>query len=477
MENFRKTNIIGTLGPASEDKIEELLKKGMNVARINFSHGDGKDNYSKVEKFKQAREKLGISAAIMLDTQGLEIRTGKLQKGFEDGVYLEKGYEFKLLNNGEPTTDKQASVSYPELYKDVKPGDIILMDDGSLSFKVKEIKGQEIITIVKQGGILKSKKSVNIPGVYLNNPALKEKDINDLKFGAKEQFEFVAASFVRNKDDLLAIRKVLDENGGQDIEIISKIENRQALEHLDEIIDLSDGVMIARGDLAVEIPYEEVPVYQKELIHRCNEAGKPVIVATQMLESMISNPAPTRAEASDVANAVYDRASSVMLSGECAVGKYPVQCVETMANIAKSVESKIRYWQRIKFDTKVLPENIEEQGVILAVSAAKELEADYILAYTNTGKSVKKIAGYGPKCPIIAVTDNLRTYNKLSLVWNVFPIYMEKHDVIQTMLEKAIEDLKENKTLKKGDKIVITGGKDYIQGVSESKRIGGIAII
>lgn len=476
MTELRKTAIVCTIGPASEDIMEDLFKTGMNVARINFSHGGKEENKSKVEKFKEVRNRLNIPASLMLDTQGPEIRTGVLEEEYPDGVELKEGNQFILKNDDSKTNTDHASVSYKNLSNDINAGDNILIDDGAIKLEVQSIEEGNINCIIKDGGILKSRKSVNIPGVYLQNPTLSPKDIEDLKYAAEEEFEFVAASFIRNKEDVLEIRKVLEEYGGHEVEIISKIENQQSLENIDEILEASDGVMIARGDLAVEIPFVEVPIWQKEIISKSNKMGKPVIVATQMLESMIHNPTPTRAEASDVANAVYDKASAVMLSGETAVGKYPLKCVETMSSICKKVEAKLNYWGRIR----LLPlsrKNTEEDAAILVTSMAKDINADVIVTYTHTGKSVKKLSGGGIACPIFAVTDNKKTFNKLTLVWNVFPIYMEKEEVIDDMVEKIIAKLKENQVIKEGDVILLSGGKNYLDGVSESKRIGGIAIV
>ena len=476
IRDLRKTSIVCTLGPASEDRIEELFKAGMNVARINFSHGGRVENESKVNKLKEIRYRLGIPASLMLDTQGPEIRTGKLAEEYPDGVELVEGQEF-VLKNTEVRTDKnQAFISYSELYKDISIGNRILIDDGNLELEVKNIDNTDIICIVIDGGILNNRKSVNVPGIYLNNPTLSPKDIDDLTYAVEEEFEYIAASFVRNKEDILEIRKVLDDRGGNEIEIIAKIENQQSIENLEEIIEVADGVMIARGDLAVEIPFIEVPIWQKEIISKCNRKGKPVIVATQMLESMINNPTPTRAEASDVANAVYDKSSAIMLSGETAVGKYPIKCVETMSNICKKVENKLNYWGRIR-NLPITRVDMEKDAMALVTNTAKELNADLIIAYTHTGNSVKKLAGLGPASPIFAVTDNWKTFNKLSLVWNVFPMLIEKEEIIDNMMEKVISRMKEQNIIVEGDIIVLTGGRDYLNGVSQSKRIGGVTIV
>ena len=473
---LRKTAIICTIGPSSEDLMEDLFKAGMNVARINFSHGGKEENKSKVEKFKEVRRRLNIPASLMLDTQGPEIRTGMLDNDNLDGVELKEGDQYILKNDDSKTNNFHASISYKGLCDDIRVGNKVLIDDGDIELEVQYIEDGNIHCVIIDGGILKSRKSVNIPGVHLNNPTLSPKDIEDLRYAVEEEFEFVAASFIRNKEDVLEIRKVLDEYGGLEVEIIAKIENSQSLENIDEILEAADGVMVARGDLAVEIPFDEVPIWQKEIISKSNKMGKPVIVATQMLESMINNPTPTRAEASDVANAVYDKASAIMLSGETAVGKYPIKCVETMSSICKKVESKLNYWGRIR-SFPISRENTEEDAVILVTRIAKDINADLIVTYTYTGKSVKKLSGGGVSCPIFAVTDNWKTFNKLPLVWNVLPMYMEKEEVIDNMMEKVIFKLKEKQVIQKGDIILLSGGKNYLDGVSESKRIGGIAIV
>lgn len=473
---LRKTAIVCTIGPASEDLMEYLFKAGMNVARINFSHGGKEENKSKVDKFKEIRRKLNIPASLMLDTQGPEIRTGMLDDDYLDGVELKEGCQYILKNDDSKTNNLHACISYKGLYNDIRVGNKILIDDGDIELEVQNVEDNNIYCLIKDGGVLKSRKSVNIPGVNLNNPTLSPKDIEDLRYAVEEDFDFVAASFIRNKEDVLEIRKILDEYGGQEIEIIAKIENHQALENIDEIIQTADGVMIARGDLAVEIPFDEVPIWQKEIISKSNRMGKPVIVATQMLESMINNPTPTRAEASDVANAVYDKASAVMLSGETATGKYPIKCVETMSNICKKVEVKLNYWGRVRY-LPISRKNTEEDAVTLVTSMAKDINADLIVTYTHTGKSVKSLSGSGGACPIFAVTDNYKTFNKLPLVWNVLPMYMEKEEIIDNMMEKVIAKLKEKQVIQEGDVIILLGEKNYLAGVSESKRIGGIAIV
>ena len=347
MKEFRKTKIIGTIGPASESEemLTNLMNAGLNVCRINFSHGGYEENAVKIETIKKCREKLNVPIALALDTKGPEIRTGKLESG-DEKVTIEEGQEFVFVHDDIIGNNTKATVSYKNLYQDVKPGSTILVDDGAIEFEVKEIKDKDIYCVAKNTARLGSRKTMNIPGVKLELPALSEKDVDDITKGAKAGFDYIFASFVRRADDVNQIRKLLDENGGEKVEIISKIESQEGIDNFEEILKVTDGIMVARGDMGVEIPMEQVPIVQKRFIKRCNEVGKPVITATQMLESMISNPRPTRAEVSDVANAVYDLTGCIMLSGECAMGKYPVECVKDMVKISTAIEGDIKYWKR-----------------------------------------------------------------------------------------------------------------------------------
>ena len=347
MKKLRRTNIIGTIGPASESEemLTKLVKAGLNVTRINFSHGGYEENAVKIDTIKKVRETLKQPIALMLDTKGPEIRTGKLESG-DEKVVIEEGQTFTFLYDDVIGNNTKTSIGYKNLYQDVKPGAKILVDDGAIAFEVVEIKDKDIVCKALNTGRLGSRKTVNVPGLKLNLPALSPKDIDDITKGIKAGFDYIAASFVRRASDVQEIRKLLDENGGEKIQIISKIESQEGIDNFEEILALSDGIMVARGDMGVEIPMEQVPVVQKHFIKRCNAVGKPVVTATQMLESMTSNPRPTRAEVSDVANAIYDRTSCIMLSGECAMGKYPVECVETMVKIANSIENSVNYWKR-----------------------------------------------------------------------------------------------------------------------------------
>lgn len=473
--NLRKTNIVCTIGPASEKKLEELIKTGMNVARINFSHGSYPEQAEKIADFLEIREKLGMPVALMLDMQGPEVRTGKIETG-DEKVLLEEGASFVLVNEDIIGDATKTSVSYKNLYQDVTPGTKILIDDGAIEVEVQEIKEKDIYCKVTASGKLGSRKSINVPGIPLKLPSLKEKDIQDLKDAARVGFDYVAASFVRNKQDVLDVRKVLDDNGGQEVKIICKIENQEGIDNFEEILETCDGIMVARGDMAVEVPFEKVPIVQKHFIKRCNEVGKPVITATQMLESMTHNPLPTRAEVSDVANAVYDRTGAIMLSGECAMGKYPLKCVETMVKISKSIEGSVNYWKRFsKQDIDTEGKDIKFITSYSAAVTAKNIGADAIVAYTQSGDTGRILAGLGVGCPVFAITDCKKTYNQLSVAWNVFPILVENQDNIDKTIEMGIEKLKEYKILEKGDTLVIAGGAKILPNqTEENKVIGGV---
>jgi len=471
-KQLRKTKIVCTIGPASENRLEELMNAGMDVVRINFSHGSYPEQKNKINDVLETRKKVNKPVALLLDMQGPEVRTGMLE---EAPAVLEKGKTFTFVNEDIVGNAERVSVTYKKLYEDVKPGTIILVDDGLMALEVTEIKGKDVVCVVKNGGKLGNRKSINIPGIHLNLPALKEKDIQDLKDGAKVGFDYIAGSFIRNKEDIMEIRKVLDENGGKNIKLICKIENQEGLDNLEEIVDNSDGIMVARGDLGVEVPYYQVPISQKEIIKLCNKKGKLVITATQMLESMTHNPRPTRAEVSDVANAIYDRTGAIMLSGECATGEYPVECVETMVNISKAVENDINYWER--FDNKyqkIDTDNLEYNINFTVGSMAKKIDADAVIAYTDTGDTARYLSGLGVKCPIFAVTSNEKTYNQLALTWNVFPILLPDSKEINDLLNQAIDKLLKEGNLQKGDNIVIAGGAKRLQNRENNKVIGGI---
>ena len=474
---LRKTKIVGTIGPASENKLEELFEAGLNVCRINYSHGSWEEQSEKTETILRLRKEKDLPIALLLDMKGPEIRTGMLYTGKNTKIQLKDGQKFTLVNEDITGDEEKVSVSYKELYKDVEPGTKILIDDGAIELKVDEIVGKDIVTTVVHGNGLGSRKTMNLPGTAVRLPALKQKDIDDLKTACEHGYDYVAMSFTRNKDDIDQVRKVLDENGGKDIKIVTKVENVEGLEHMEEIVANADVQMIARGDMATETDFTEPPVMQKKFIKLSNKANKPAITATQMLESMTFNPLPTRAEASDVANAIYDRTSAIMLSGECAMGKFPVECVKTMVKIANRVEPEIDYWKRFRNNENVDLSDMETKIAYSTCVTAMNMEADAIVCYTNSGDSARRLAGLGAGCPILAITDNKRTFNQLSIVWNVTPIYVEKQESIDKTVELGIKKLQDKEILEKGDIVVVSGGAKLMSYTSDSKVIGGIAKI
>ena len=479
---MRKTKIVCTLGPATDN--EEILKKlmleGMNVARINFSHGNYQDQENRINMFKKVRDELKLPVPLLLDTQGPEIRIGKFE---ENKIYLDKGQEFTLTNSDELGDKTKVSITYKTLYKEIDVGRTILVNDGTIELEVKEIKDKDIVCKVLQGGKLTNRKSINIPDFIVTLPGITDKDIEDIKYGIKAGFDYIAASFVRKPQDVLEIRKVLEQNGGEHIKIISKIENREGIENFDEILNVSDGIMVARGDLGVEIPIEEVPIFQKEFIKKTYKQGKPVITATQMLESMISNPRPTRAEVSDVANAIYDGSSSIMLSGETASGEYPVECVKTMNRIATKIESSIKYWKRFKSREYNLIDSDCEFIMNYAVcTTAMNVEAKAIIAYTNTGDTARMVSSFGPECPIFAITQNEVIYRQLGLCWGIIPKLFDEQPNIDVLLHKGLDKLREENFLNKGDKVVIAGGTKVLTDiptgdVAKNNVMGGVVEI
>ena len=474
-EVLRKTNIIGTIGPASESEemFTKLVEAGLNVARINFSHGGYEENAEKIATIKRVREKLNKPVALLLDTKGPEIRTGKLESG-DEKVTINEGQEFTFVHDDIIGNETKTTISYKNLYQDVKPGSKILVDDGALEFVVLEIVGQDIKCKALNTAKLGSRKTMNVPGLKLNLPALAQKDIDDITNGIKAGFDMIAASFVRRKSDVEAIRNLLKENNGEHIKIISKIESQEGIDNFEEILEASDGIMVARGDMGVEIPMEQVPIVQKHFIKRCNQVGKPVITATQMLESMTTNPRATRAEVSDVANAVYDLTGAIMLSGECAMGKYPVECVETMDKIALSIEGAINYWKR--FNRKEIKHDKNDfEGTIAYTTCvtAEHIQADAIVAYTHKGDSIRKLAGLGAGCPIFAITDDEKTYYQLGASFNVHPVLYTEGKTIEDTISHGIEILKNEGILEKGDTVVLAGGAKILPDSTENKVIGG----
>ena len=420
------------------------------------------------------REEKDLPIPMLLDMKGPEIRTGMLYTGKNTKIQLKDGQKFTLVNEDITGDEEKVSVTYKELYKDVEPGTKILIDDGAIELKVDEVVGKDIVTTVVHGNGLGSRKTMNLPGTVIRLPGLAEKDIADLKTACEHEYDYVAVSFARNAEDINNVRKVLDENGGKDIKIITKVENVEGLQNLDEIINLADAQMIARGDMATETDFTEPPVVQKRIIKQCNKENKPAITATQMLESMTHQPLPTRAEASDVANAVYDRTSAIMLSGECAQGDYPVECVQTMVKIANRVEPEIDYWKRFDENKNISLETYQNKVAYAACVSAKVMKADAIVCYTNSGNTARNLAGLGAGCPILAITDNKRTFRQLGLAWNVTPVYVEAQETIEKTIEAGIKKLQDKEIVEKGDLLVITGGSQMLPDSTESKTIGGI---
>ena len=453
INNIKKTKIVCTLGPASENEetLRELIKNGLNVCRLNFSHGSHEEHKGRMDLVKKLREELNMPTAILLDTKGPEIRTGKFDV---PEVFLEEGQTFTITMKDVMGNKEICTVSYKGLANDVKPGDTILIDDGLVGLTVKEVNNDDIVCEVQNSGIVKNHKGVNVPGVKVNLPAITEKDRSDIEFGIEQGIDFIAASFVRKVSDVLAIREILEENNAEHIKIISKIENQEGVENLDEIIEVSDGIMVARGDLGVEIPTEEIPVVQKLMIKKCNEAGKPVITATQMLDSMIRNPRPTRAEVTDVANAIYDGTDALMLSGETAAGKYPVEAVKTMATIAKRAEETMRN-RRDKINKS---KNVTDAISYATCTTAMDLEAKAILSSTASGHTARMVSKFRPDCPIVATTSNESVRRQLALTWGVLPLMREKSANIDQVIVNSIEAAKTSNYVSKDDVVVITAG-------------------
>ena len=453
---MRKTKIICTMGPSTDkgDVMEQLVREGMDVARFNFSHGPHDEQRGRIQKLRELRKKYDRPVAALLDTKGPEIRLGC----FKDGkVSLEEGQIFTFTNKDIEGTNERVSITYKELYKDVQPGGHILVDDGLVDLEVQDIQGRDIVCKVINAGVIGDKKGVNVPGANLKMPFISKKDHDDLLFGIQEGFDFVAASFTRTANDIREVRKILKENGGEEIQIIAKIENQQGVDNIDEIIEAADGIMIARGDMGVEIPPEYVPVIQQKIIQKVYTAGKPVITATQMLDSMISHPRPTRAEATDVANAIFQGTSATMLSGETAAGKYPVEAVKNMAETAEYTEKQINYGKRFAnadFQTKSIVDAISHATCAMAI----DVDAKCIVVSSLTGRTVRMVSRF--RCPvdIIGMTTSEKAWRKLNLSWGVKPVLCEEYNSMEVMFYNAMNEAKSVMKLKKGDHIVLTGG-------------------
>lgn len=456
---MRKTKIVCTIGPASEtpELLEALIEAGMNVARLNFSHGNHEEHATRIQRIREASKKTGKIVGILLDTKGPEIRTHQMEN---DSIDLVTGQKIAISMVEVLGTKDKFSITYGQLIEDVKEGSIILLDDGLIELRVENIDMENglIHTLVENAGTLKSKKGVNVPGVSVQLPGITEKDAQDILFGIGQGIDFVAASFVRRASDVMEIRSLLEQNDGSHIQIIPKIENQEGVDNIDEIILVSDGLMVARGDLGVEIPAEEVPLVQKSLIEKCNSAGKPVITATQMLDSMQRNPRPTRAEASDVANAIFDGTDAIMLSGETAAGIYPVESVETMHRIAMTTEAALNYKQIVSARSKEKESNMTEAIGQAVAYTALNLKVKAIIAPTESGHTAKMISKYRPGAPIIAVTSSDQPSRKLTLVWGVQPIVGSPVESTDELLENAVEESLKHNYVKHGDLVVITAG-------------------
>ncbi|NLB88566.1 MAG: pyruvate kinase [Syntrophomonadaceae bacterium] len=459
---MRKTKIICTIGPACEDvdTLQAMMKSGMNVARLNFSHGTHEEHAQRIQNLRQAMMLSGKPLAIMLDTKGPEIRTGNLEGG---SVNLESGQQFILTTRDVLGNEREVSISYDKLPQEIKIGTTILLSDGLINLLVEDIQGTDIICRVINGGKLGNKKGVNVPGVRINMPFLNEKDIEDINFGIEQKVDYIAASFVRSPEDILEIRRIIEQKDA-DIGIIAKIESQSGVDNLNDIIKVADGVMVARGDLGVEIPVEEVPLVQKKIIDQCNYAGKVVIIATQMLESMINNPRPTRAEVSDVANAIFDGADAIMLSGETAAGKYPVEVVATMAKIARRAEEALPYAEILRKKRLSRTQSVTDAISFATCATAENLGAAAIITATRTGLTSKMVAKYRPEANIIAVTPDVNILNRLALVWGVYPVLINETVGTDDLFEESIKRALEQGYINYGDLLVLTAGTPSLSG-------------
>ena len=453
---MRKTKIICTIGPSSESEVRlrELMLAGMNVARFNFSHGSHEEHKAKFDRVIKVSSELKLPVATLLDTKGPEIRLKDIEGGKTE---LVSGQKFILTTEEILGNNEKVTITYKQLKDDINTGTTILIDDGLIEMVVDEINETDIICTVVNGGPISNHKGVNIPGAVLSMPYISDVDRSDIMFGCDMDFDFLAASFVRCKEDILEVRKIIDEHGSH-MKIIAKIENTQGIRNLDEILEAADGIMVARGDMGVEIPMEEVPIVQKQMIKRAEALGKHVITATQMLESMIKNPRPTRAEATDIANAIYDGTTAIMISGESAAGLYPVEAVKTMAKIAERTEQDIDYNSRLR-RRKVI-DNIDTTTAIshATCTTAMDLKASAIITVTISGFTAGMIARYKPSCPIIACSVSPRTCRQLNLAWGVIPIWIARESTAEDLFDEAVHAAEKEGYIRKGDKVVLTAG-------------------
>ena len=466
---LKKTKIICTMGPTTEKEgiLDDLIANGMNCARFNFSHGDHAEHLGRITAVREAAAKADKVISLILDTKGPEMRLGE----FRDGkVMLEKGNRFVLTYSDEPGDETHVPISHKELYKEVKPGDTILLSDGLVGLNVESIEGKDIVTKILNSGKMSTKKRVAAPGVSVNLPPISEQDEKDIIFGISQDMDFVAASFIQRASDVEAIRELIKKNNGH-MEIIPKIENLEGVKNIDEIIEAADGIMVARGDLGVEIPAEDVPLIQKNIITKCNKAGKPVIVATQMLESMTANPRPTRAEASDVANAILDGTDAIMLSGETANGDYPVEAVQTMNKIAQRIESSLHYKKIFVNQGFAHLQNTTDAIAHATVQLAYELDASAIITPTETGYTTRVVSKYRPKAVIVAYAANERTARHLNLRWGVYAVKGQFWDNVNDMTNAATMAAQRYNYVKSGDVTIITSGITTGKGNTNSIRV------
>lgn len=471
---MRKTKIICTLGPSTDDEnvLRELMTSGMNIARFNFSHGDHTSHKKTFDKVVKLRNELGLPIATMLDTKGPEIRITKFKEG---KVELIKGQEFILTTREVEGDTTIVGVNYADLPNDVQEGSAILLDDGLIELTVKAINGQDIICEVKNNGALSNNKGVNLPETRLSMPFVSKKDREDIIFAIKTGFDFIAASFTRSAEDILEIRKIFKEHDCHNIHIIAKIENREGVENIDEIIRVSDGIMVARGDMGVEIPLEEVPALQKKIIKKVYNSGKQVITATQMLDSMMKNPRPTRAETNDVANAIYDGTSAIMLSGETAAGLYPIESVQIMSRIAVQTEMDINYIKRLQDRYTDDATNVTNAISRSTCTSAHDLGASAIITVTKSGRTARMISKYRPNCPIIGCTTSESTYRQLSMTWGVTPVLVDQMENTPDLFDTAMKAAEGTEIVSNGDLVVITGGVPL--GVSGTTNIMKVDVI
>lgn len=463
-DKMKKTKIVCTIGPASENPkmLKKLVLAGMNVMRCNFSHGDFEEHGKKMQTMREVNAELGTHCAILLDTKGPEIRTGDFEGGFTE---FKKGQVSTICVEDIVGTADRFTISYKDLYKDVKPGGFILVNDGQVELLVDHVEGTDIVCVCANDGKVKNKRGINVPGIELGFEFISEKDRADLVFGCEQDVDYIAASFVRRPQDVLDVKKVLVENGKPETQIIAKIENSEGVEKMDDIIKVADGIMVARGDLGVEVPAEDVPLIQKELIRKCKAAGKIVITATQMLESMQENPRPTRAEVSDVANAIFDGTDAIMLSGESAQGKYPEEAVMVMNKIALKTESTLDYASLHRKAVLTATDDSSEAICMSVAEIANKFDVSAIIAFTESGFTAKKMSRYRPECPIIAATPFEKTTKKLAINWGIKAVVCKQMDTREGLLNLAEVIAKEN-GINAGETILVTGGTPGVEGTT-----------